>query len=240
MSRTPTALICGTAVALILSAAPASAQATRTFVSGVGNDADPCSRTAPCRTFAGAFVQDIHQRRDQLPRSGRIRRRHDHEVDHHRLHRHDRIDPGERRDRRHRQHPGERERPAPLGAAARTDDQRPRRVRNGRHAHRHRRHPGPAGHIGVRRGYRHRRIRPAGHRGGGLGHDQSDARQCRHPQHQCERRDARDVGRRGGGVVQQCPDRRHAARALRGEQCARQYPRREHRAQHDRASRPAA
>jgi hypothetical protein len=31
------------------------AQATRTFVSGVGNDADPCSRTAPCRTFAGAF-----------------------------------------------------------------------------------------------------------------------------------------------------------------------------------------
>ena len=28
---------------------------TRTFVSGVGNDADPCSRTAPCRTFAGAF-----------------------------------------------------------------------------------------------------------------------------------------------------------------------------------------
>jgi hypothetical protein len=36
-------------------AAPASAQATRTFVSGVGNDADPCSRTAPCRTFSGAF-----------------------------------------------------------------------------------------------------------------------------------------------------------------------------------------
>ena len=35
-------------------AAPASAQATRTFVSGVGNDADPCSRTAPCRTFSGA------------------------------------------------------------------------------------------------------------------------------------------------------------------------------------------
>ncbi len=33
----------------------AQAQATRTFVSGVGNDADPCSRTAPCKTFAGAF-----------------------------------------------------------------------------------------------------------------------------------------------------------------------------------------
>ena len=35
--------------------APAHAQATRTWVSGVGNDADPCSRTAPCKTFAGAI-----------------------------------------------------------------------------------------------------------------------------------------------------------------------------------------
>ncbi|HYU32902.1 MAG TPA: right-handed parallel beta-helix repeat-containing protein [Thermoanaerobaculia bacterium] len=33
----------------------AYAQATRTWVSGVGNDADPCSRTAPCKTFAGAI-----------------------------------------------------------------------------------------------------------------------------------------------------------------------------------------
>jgi hypothetical protein len=33
----------------------AHAQATRTWVSGVGNDADPCSRTAPCKTFAGAI-----------------------------------------------------------------------------------------------------------------------------------------------------------------------------------------
>ena len=33
----------------------AQAQATRTWVSGVGNDADPCSRTAPCKTFAGAI-----------------------------------------------------------------------------------------------------------------------------------------------------------------------------------------
>jgi len=31
------------------------AQATRTWVSGVGNDANPCSRTAPCQTFAGAI-----------------------------------------------------------------------------------------------------------------------------------------------------------------------------------------
>src|SRR5664279_6044141 len=38
-----------------LSAAPAQAQATRTWVSGVGDDANPCSRTAPCKTFAGAI-----------------------------------------------------------------------------------------------------------------------------------------------------------------------------------------
>ena len=34
---------------------PAQAQATRTWVSGVGDDANPCSRTAPCKTFAGAI-----------------------------------------------------------------------------------------------------------------------------------------------------------------------------------------
>ncbi len=31
------------------------AQATRTWVSGVGDDVNPCSRTAPCKTFAGAI-----------------------------------------------------------------------------------------------------------------------------------------------------------------------------------------
>ena len=35
----------------------AQAQATRTWVSGVGDDANPCSRTAPCKTFAGAIAQ---------------------------------------------------------------------------------------------------------------------------------------------------------------------------------------
>src|SRR6202030_3459302 len=34
---------------------PAKAQATRTWVSGVGDDANPCSRTEPCKTFAGAI-----------------------------------------------------------------------------------------------------------------------------------------------------------------------------------------
>jgi len=33
------------------------AQATRTWVSGVGDDANPCSRTAPCKTWAGAIVK---------------------------------------------------------------------------------------------------------------------------------------------------------------------------------------
>src|SRR5882762_2770517 len=38
-----------------LASAPANAQATRTWVSGVGDDVNPCSRTAPCKTFAGAI-----------------------------------------------------------------------------------------------------------------------------------------------------------------------------------------
>src|SRR4051794_23019102 len=44
----------GLAFTPLLFAAPAHAQATRTWVSGVGDDANPCSRTAPCKTFAGA------------------------------------------------------------------------------------------------------------------------------------------------------------------------------------------
>ena len=48
------ALIAGALSALSF-VSPASAQATRTWVSGVGDDANPCSRTAPCKTFAGAI-----------------------------------------------------------------------------------------------------------------------------------------------------------------------------------------
>src|SRR5438045_6912203 len=40
---------------LFTASAVADAQATRTWVSGVGDDANPCSRTAPCKTFAGAI-----------------------------------------------------------------------------------------------------------------------------------------------------------------------------------------
>lgn len=41
--------------AMLMIASSAQAQATRTWVSGVGDDANPCSRTAPCKTFAGAI-----------------------------------------------------------------------------------------------------------------------------------------------------------------------------------------
>jgi hypothetical protein len=47
--------VVGTTFAVFALSAPAHAQATRTWVSGVGNDANPCSLTAPCKTFAGAI-----------------------------------------------------------------------------------------------------------------------------------------------------------------------------------------
>jgi hypothetical protein len=43
------------AVFMLAFSALAHAQATRTWVSGVGDDVNPCSRTAPCKTFAGAI-----------------------------------------------------------------------------------------------------------------------------------------------------------------------------------------
>jgi len=39
----------------LTAAAVTDAQATRTWVSGVGDDVNPCSRTSPCKTFAGAI-----------------------------------------------------------------------------------------------------------------------------------------------------------------------------------------
>jgi hypothetical protein len=43
------------AIVMFASVSIAQAQASRTWVSGVGDDANPCSRTAPCKTFAGAI-----------------------------------------------------------------------------------------------------------------------------------------------------------------------------------------
>src|SRR5215210_5606986 len=48
LSLTASVLFC-------LVSSSAHAQATRTWVSGVGDDVNPCSRTAPCKTFAGAI-----------------------------------------------------------------------------------------------------------------------------------------------------------------------------------------
>lgn len=47
--------VCALFIFVIAAASFAHAQATRTWVSGVGDDANPCSRTAPCKTFAGAI-----------------------------------------------------------------------------------------------------------------------------------------------------------------------------------------
>src|SRR6516162_8972745 len=44
-----------TLLLIFLLSSAAQAQATRTWVSGVGDDVNPCSRTAPCKTFAGAI-----------------------------------------------------------------------------------------------------------------------------------------------------------------------------------------
>lgn len=49
------AAACLFAAVWLLFPVQALAQATRTWVSGVGDDANPCSRTAPCKTFAGAI-----------------------------------------------------------------------------------------------------------------------------------------------------------------------------------------
>lgn len=56
MSRIRFTLITFGLVMFILAvASTGQAQATRTWVSGVGDDVNPCSRTAPCKTFAGAI-----------------------------------------------------------------------------------------------------------------------------------------------------------------------------------------
>jgi hypothetical protein len=56
MRKITLALAIGGAMSLgALYTAPAYAQATRTWISGVGDDVNPCSRTAPCKTWAGAI-----------------------------------------------------------------------------------------------------------------------------------------------------------------------------------------
>lgn len=55
MNRT---ILCFVALlAYALSTTPAAAQAARTWISSVGDDANPCLRAAPCRTWAGAIAK---------------------------------------------------------------------------------------------------------------------------------------------------------------------------------------
>jgi hypothetical protein len=46
-------------VATMALGAPAFAQNTRSFVSGLGDDGDKCIRTAPCKPFAAAMAKTI-------------------------------------------------------------------------------------------------------------------------------------------------------------------------------------
>lgn len=56
MKKTPALFgLFGLLALISLPAGSANAQATRTWVSGVGDDVNPCSRTAPCKTFPGAI-----------------------------------------------------------------------------------------------------------------------------------------------------------------------------------------
>jgi hypothetical protein len=55
MKRFISGALVASALTVISFVSPASAQATRTWVSGTGDDVNPCSRTAPCKTFAGAI-----------------------------------------------------------------------------------------------------------------------------------------------------------------------------------------
>jgi hypothetical protein len=55
--RTASVIAAAVTAASLLAASDAAAQAARTFVSGSGSDANPCTLTAPCRSFAQALTQ---------------------------------------------------------------------------------------------------------------------------------------------------------------------------------------
>src|SRR5256885_1578486 len=57
MTKITPGLLTATSLALGLAAAPAQATTFRTFVSAHGSDANACTLTAPCKTFAAAHAQ---------------------------------------------------------------------------------------------------------------------------------------------------------------------------------------
>jgi hypothetical protein len=50
-------LLSATTLGVMIASSGAYGLSNRTFVSGTGNDANPCSLAAPCRSFAGAIAQ---------------------------------------------------------------------------------------------------------------------------------------------------------------------------------------
>src|SRR5882757_6079617 len=56
-NRTILASLCAVFFTFCIAVLPACAQATRTWVAGVGNDGNTCTRTSPCLTFARALTQ---------------------------------------------------------------------------------------------------------------------------------------------------------------------------------------
>ncbi len=58
-SRLVRTLFLASLFTITIALSPAHAQATRSWVSGVGDDVNPCSRTAPCKTFAGAISKTL-------------------------------------------------------------------------------------------------------------------------------------------------------------------------------------
>src|SRR5262245_5623171 len=52
-------LLLAMTIAPWLDAIPAQAQATRTYVSGLGKDSNPCAAAAPCQTLQAALTQTL-------------------------------------------------------------------------------------------------------------------------------------------------------------------------------------
>jgi hypothetical protein len=89
MMQTRFAWSMGAAAVCVLTLATAAQAQTRTWVSGTGNDANPCSRTAPCKTFSGAHSKTAAGGEiDTLDPGGTARRS---RTDHDRRHRHVRL-----------------------------------------------------------------------------------------------------------------------------------------------------
>jgi hypothetical protein len=103
VERRPTLHTSAILTFMLAFASLAEAQATRTWVSGVGDDVNPCSRTAPCKTFAGAISKTAVNGEIDVLDPGGFGAVH-HQVHHDRRHRHIRLDRCQRDDGDYDQH----------------------------------------------------------------------------------------------------------------------------------------